>query len=370
MLEKVFFIGAVLLLVLSGCSHNQDSEDKDNYSAEVSVMTLKKQNIDAPMEFTATSVANKQVQIRARIEGYLLSKNYREGSYVQSGEILFTIDPQPFLLAVTSAEAALEGEIAKEENAVQNLKRVQNLFEQKASGQQELDTAIAAKRTQSALVSEAKAALAQAKLNLSYATIRSPISGWSDKVIQHEGSYIVPTQNGLLTTIYQSNPIYVDFSVDAISMEKIKKSINSSDNTLLIDIILPNGYLHPSKAKISFLSPTVDSLSGTRTVRAELSNPNGELVPGEFVKVRIKARMDNTLLIPHKALMQGAKGTYVYVIGKKNIAESRSVKVGEWVEHNVVILEGLKEGEQIVCEGNSRVEAGKAVKIDSAKKVQ
>ncbi|MDD5401191.1 MAG: efflux RND transporter periplasmic adaptor subunit [Sulfurimonas sp.] len=365
---KVFFVGTVLLLVLSGCSR-QDSEDKDNSPASVSVMILKKESLDAPMEFTATSVANRHVQIRARVEGYLLSKNYREGNYIQAGDILFTIDPQPFVLAVTSAEAALEGEIAKEENAVQNLKRVQNLFEQKASGQQELDAAIAAKRTQSALVSEAKAAFAQAKLNLSYTTIRSPISGWSDKVVQHEGSYIAPTQNGLLTTIYQSNPIYVDFSVNTLSMEKIKKAINGAGDTLA-DIILPNGHTHPNRAKISFLSPTVDSLSGTRTVRAELSNPNGELVPGEFVKVRIKARMENTLLIPHKALMQGAKGTFVYVVGKENIAESRSVKVGEWVEHSVVILEGLKEGEQIICDGNSRVEAGKAVKIDSAKKVQ
>ena len=370
MLKRIMFSAALLLIVLSGCGGQEDSKEKDHSAAKVSVMALKTQNIQTSIEFSATSVASRPVQIRARVEGYLQSRHYREGSFVRAGERLFTIDQKPFLLAVSSAEAVLDGEIAKKENATQNLKRVRMLFNQQASGQQELDAAIALERTQSALVNAAKAALGQAKLNLSYTTIQAPISGWADKVTQYEGSYITPSQNGLLTTIYQSNPIYIDFSVNAQSMVRIKKAIHSSNGILMVDVILPDGELHPHKGKISYFSPTVDTQSGTRMVRAELSNPNADLIPGEFVKVRVNTRLEDAILIPHKALMQGPKGTFVYVVDVNMKAEARAVKVGEWISHEAVILEGLSAGEQIIYEGTSRVDAGKTVKIATSKKAQ
>lgn len=369
MWKKEIFIGIVLISILSGCKDNEGLKDKEHPPATVSLMTLKKQIVESPVEFTAITVASRPVQIRARVEGYLQSRNYREGNFVYVGQTLFTIDQKPFKLAVVSAEAALDAELGKKENSTQNLKRVRNLYEQKASGQQDLDAAIATDRTQGALVNEAKVALAQAKLNLSYTTITAPISGWADKVTQYEGSYIVPAQNGLLTTLYQTDPLYIDFSVNAHTMETLKAEINNlHGKDILVDVILSNGGIYPNKGKLSFFSPTVDTVTGTRMLRAALSNPKGELVPGEFVKVRIRGIKRNAFVIPYKALMQGQKGTFVYVVGANKKAESRLVKVGDWIAHDVVILDGLKEGEKIVCEGNARVDAGKVVKIASSKK--
>jgi len=359
-------IAIVFIFSVSGCKEDSGVKDKENRPAVVSLMTLKRQHVEIPVEFTGMSVASRPVQIRARVEGYLHSRHYREGSFVRAGQTLFTIDQKPFRLAVASAEAALDSEIGKKENTAQNLKRVRNLFEQKASGQQELDAAITADRTQGALVNQAKVALEQAKLNLSYTTISAPISGWADKVTQYEGSYIVPSQNGLLTTMYQTDPLYIDFSVNASTMEMIKKlKYDQHYEEVVVDVILSDGSIYPNKGKISFVSPTVDSATGTRMLRAEIINPKGELAPGEFMKIRIRGLKQERIVIPDKALMQGAKGTFVYVVGAKKTAESRLVKVGDWINHDVVILEGLREGEKIVYEGNARVDTGKVVKIAS-----
>lgn len=364
-----FFIALVWIGLFSGCVNNQSSKEEQHPPATVSLLTLQMQNVEMPLEFNAITAASHPVAIRARVEGFLESQNYREGSFIQAGQTLFKIDSKPFTLAVTSAEALLDAEIAKKENSAQNLKRIRNLYAQKASAKQEFDAVIAVDRVQEALLNEAKVALAEAKLNLSYTKITAPISGWADKVTQYEGSYIVPAQNGLLTTLYQTDPLYIDFSINTHAMEMVKNEMQKHPaQEIEVDVILSNNYIFPAKGKLSFLSPTVDSVTGTRTLRAELSNPKGVLVPGELVKVRIRGVMNNAFLIPHKALMQGQKGTFVYVVGENKIAESRLVKVGDWIDENVVILEGLREGEKIVYEGNARVDAGKTVTIDSSKK--
>lgn len=363
MWKNEIIIGILLVLLLSGCKEDTGKE-KENPPAVVSLMTLKKHAVEIPVEFSAISVASRPVQIRARVEGYLQSRHYKEGSFVRAGQTLFTIDQKPFRLALSSAEAALDSEIGKKENAAQNLKRVRNLFEQKASGQQELDAVITADRTQGSLVNQAKVALEQAKLNLSYTTISAPISGFADKVTQYEGSYIVPSQNGLLTTMYQTDPLYIDFSVNASTMETINNlKSNPQSNEIMVDVILSDGSIYPNKGKISFISPTVDSVTGTRMLRAEIVNSKGKLAPGEFMKIRIRGINQERFIIPDKALMQGPKGTFVYVVGTNKIAESRLVKVGNWIGHDVVILEGLRESEKIISEGNARVDAGKVVKI-------
>ncbi len=364
MWQKEIFVALVWILVWSGCADNQGSKKEERPPATVHLMMVKKQNVELPMELTARTAASHLVQIRARVEGFLETQNYHEGSFIQAGQTLFTIDKKPFNLAVTSSAAALDAQIAKKENSAQNLKRIQNLYAQKASSQQDLDEAITANRTQEASVNQAKVSLAEAKLNLSYTTITAPISGWVDRVTQYEGSYIVPSQNGLLSTLYQTDPLYVEFSINTHVMEKLR---DANEKELSVDVILSDGTLFPNKGKLSFFSPTVDSATATRTVRAEVPNPKGSLLPGELVKVQIRGVMQDALVIPSKALMQGQKGTYVYVVGKDKIAESRPVKVGEWIAENRVILEGLQEGEEIVSEGNARVDAGKAVKTVSSK---
>ncbi len=365
MIKTIITLSLMLSMQLFlGCSKKDDSKDKDKPPAKVSLMAIKKDIVEAPLEFTATTASSKSVQIRARVDGYLQSINYRDGSFVKAGQTLFTLDQKPFNIAILSAKAALEIENSKKEYTSQNLKRLEILFEKKASGKQELDTAVAADRTQTALIDGAKAALEKAKLDLSYTKITAPMSGWADKALQYEGSYISGSQNGLLTTVHQTSPIFVDFSIPKDAMERINSWMrNNKKDELFVELILADGTIYKNRGKISFFSPTVDATVGSRQARAEFSNQMQEILPGEFVKVRLRGLNYNSIAIPHKALMQGAKGSFVFVVDENKTAQIRVVKVGEWIGDSVVIESGIKEGEQIIFQGNARVDAGKIVNI-------
>ncbi len=230
---------------------------------------------------------------------------------------------------------------------------------------------MAADKTQTALVNGAKAALEKAKLDLSYTNITAPMSGWVDKALQYEGSYISESQNGLLTTIHQTSPIFVDFSIPKEAMARINSLMNSEQkNELFVELILADGTTFKNRGKILFFSPTVDVSMGSRQARAEFSNPKGEILPGEFVKVRLKGLKYSSITIPHKALMQGAKGSFVFMVDENQTAQIRVVKVGEWIGENIVIQDGIKEGEKIIAQGNARVDVGKVVKVVPPKQIK
>lgn len=366
---KSFIAFISLVILLSGCKKDDIASKKVPQQAVVKLCEAQVQDVERLLEFSGVTEASRVVQIRSRVEGYLQTRDYTEGGFVKKGDTLFTIDPLTFKIALAGAEAKVSQERAKLSNLKDIYVRTKELWEQNAISKQDYDAALSAYDMQKAVVDSALSSLEQAKLNLDYTVIKAPISGFVDKTLQYEGVYINPQQNSLLTSIYVSDPLYVNFSVPQnlflSLMEAVKSKKLSSDISTGIsaDITLSNGKIIKNIATVSFLSPTIDQATNSRTLRALIQNKQFSLTPGEFVKIRLKGiKWDGAVVIPQNAIMQGAMGSFVYVTDKDSKAVQKKIEVGEWVDDKAIVSNGLKSKEKFICEGNARVMPGMSVK--------
>ena len=366
---KYFIIFISLVVLFSGCKKDDTSSKKAPQQAVVKLCEAQVQDVERHLEFNGVTEASRVVQIRSRVEGYLQTRDYTEGGFVKKGDTLFTIDPLTFKIALAGAEAKVSQERVKLSNLKDIYVRTKELWEQNAISKQDYDAALSAYDIQKAVVDSALSSLEQAKLNLDYTLIKAPISGFVDKTLQNEGVYINPQQNSLLTSIYVSDPLYVNFSVpqnlflslkDAVESKKLSSDISKG---ISADVILSNGKVIKNIATISFLSPTIDQTTNSRTLRALIENKQFSLIPGEFVNIRLKGiKYDGAVVIPQNAIMQGAMGSFVYVLDKDSKAVQKKIEVGEWIDNKAIISNGLKSGEKFICEGNARVMPGMSVK--------
>jgi membrane fusion protein (multidrug efflux system) len=369
---KSFILFISLIVLLSGCKKEDSSSKKTPQQAVVKLCEAQLQDVEKLLEFSGVTEASRVVQIRSRVEGYLQTRDYTEGSFVKKGDTLFTIDPSTFKIALAGAEAKVNQERVKLSNLKDIYVRTKELWEQNAISKQDYDAALSAYDMQKAVVDGALSSLEQAKLNLDYTVIKAPISGFVDKTLQNEGVYINSQQNSLLTSIYVSDPLYVNFSVpqnlflslrEALESKKISSDISNGINA---DVITSNGKIIKNIATISFLSPTIDQATNSRTLRAWIQNKQFSLTPGEFVKIRLKGiKWDEAVVIPQNSIMQGAMGSFVYMMDKDSKAVQKKIEVGEWVGEKAIVSNGLKLGEKFICEGNARVMPGMSVKIAS-----
>jgi len=364
MKDKVLVSVFLILVFLSGCKKPEE-QGKRPPSA---ITTMKISALDTNMSIgsTGTTEASQYVQIRARVDGYLNSIDYKEGSLVSKGQMLFRLDPKPFEATLNIAKASLFGSEASYQNAKRNLDRAKPLFEANAMSKQDYDSAVSAELTTKAQVESARAQVEQADLNLGYTYIKSPVAGFSDKAIVHVGNYISPAQNGLLTTVSQIDPLYINFQMSEnqyLSMSQAKNSGKMSGDANIISIHMADGSQFDNKGKLLFCSPSFDMNTGTMNCRAEVKNPNGKLRPGEFVRVTVGGTtLKSAILIPQKALLQGQKGRFVYVV-KDGKAEPKPVVLGEWIEDKVVVLQGLNIGDILAVDGVVRVMPNSEVKV-------
>lgn len=362
---KKIVIFSLLSISLFFTACQKKEEQKQKPPAVVSTISVKSEEINITTEATATTEASKYVQIRARIDGYLNSIEYTEGSTVGNGDTLFKLDQKPFEAALKIAKGSLAGAEANHQNAKRNLERIKPLYEANAASRQDYDNAVSNELSSKAALQSAEAAVALAELNLSYTSIKSPVTGISDKALVHAGNYITPTQNGLLTTVSQINPIYINFQLTENQYLAMQKNENSNKNSA-VNITMADGKSFEEVGKVSFCSPAFDVTTGTMNCRAEVKNPKGKLRPGEFVRVKVGVQKPQVaILIPQKALLQGQKGRFVYVV-KGSKAEPRPVTVGQWINDKVVILQGLNDGEQIAVDGIAKVMPNSDVKVVNA----
>ena len=310
-------LSSVLLLAMSGCERPkaQGMEPPPPGPVPVSVAEVQSGNFPAVLTATGQTQAFYTVQVYARVSGYLLKRSYTEGDKVAKGETLFELDPSDYKNALESAKAAYELASANHTNAQAILNRIKPLAQANAASQQDLDTATANERNTNAALMSAKASLEQAKLNLSYTTIKAPISGFADKSKIDPGTFIAAGANGLLTTIYQSDPIYVNFTFseneriahqNAIASGKL---IAPKDGKYDVELTLGDGSVLTKKGKINFIAPFIDSTTGTITYRAIIDNADHSLLPGQFVHVKVKGmEWKDVLYVPQKTVMTGDKG--------------------------------------------------------------
>lgn len=339
---------------------------------EVTSLTVTPRDAPAVFEFVAQTQSSRQVNIQARVSGFLEKRVYTEGGLVKEGQVLFLMDAKPFQVQVDAHAAELAKQQASLDMARANLERTKPLAEQDALSQKDLDDATGQFHAAEAAVEGAMAKLESAKLDLSYCTIVSPVAGITGAAQQQDGTYISP-QNSLLTTVAVLSPIWVNFSLSENELQKYRDQAARgvlrapATGEYEVEVLLPDGSLFPHIGRITFASPSYSAQTGTFMLRASVDNPDGVLRPNQYVRARIKGSIrPNAILIPQRAVQQGAEGHFVWVVGKGDTAEQRPVEVGTWQGDDWFIEEGLHAGEKVVVDGLLGLRAGVPLSVKPA----
>lgn len=365
----------VMIFTVCGCEkHNKDSAGKEQGPVEVTAMTATPKDTPVSFEYVAQVQSSRQVNIQARVSGFLDKRVYTEGAMVKAGQTLFVMDQKPFKVQLDQAEAALERHTAALNVARKNLARAKPLAAANALSQRELDDAVGNYQSAAAAVAQSKAVVEQAKLNLSYTVIKSPVKGITSYALQQDGSYLNP-ENSQLTTVAVTSPIYVNFSLSENDRLKIRNEIEKGllrgpgENKYTADIVLADGSIFPHTGQVTFANPMFNPQTGTFLVRITVDNPENWLRPNEFVRVRIKgATRPNAVLISQRAVHQSSKGHFVWVVGKGEKVEPRPVTLGDAHANDWFINDGLRAGDRVVVDGALGLSPGELVKVVSATK--
>lgn len=336
----------------------------------VAVQPVETDNVSIYGEYVGRINAQQNVEVRARVEGYLEQMLFDEGTYVERGQTLFIIDPRLYKAKVESAKARLNKAKARAEKAQRDLNRIRPLYEEHAASQLDLDDAIAAYETANADVVVSQAELTEAEMILGYTTVKSPISGYISERNADIGTLVGPGGKSLLTTVVKTDTVRIDFSMTSLDYLKSKaRNVNigqkddNRDWDPYVTITLADGSEYPYKGIVDFADPQVDPKTGTFSVRAEMPNEKRELLPGQFTRVKMLLDVrNNAVVVPSKALEIEKGGAYVYVVRPDSIVERRFVETGPELNNHTVIERGLQKGEQIVVEGFHKLNHGGKVK--------
>jgi membrane fusion protein (multidrug efflux system) len=335
--------------------------------AEVSAVTVEAKSLPVAFEYVGQTAGSREVEVRARVTGILLKRNFEEGARVKKGQSLFTIDRAPYEAALARAQADVAAAEARAEQAARNAARLKPLYAEKAVSQKDYDDAVSAEAISAADVKAVRARLAEVRLNLQYTRVESPVSGIAGRALRSEGS-LVSGPEVLLTTVVQADPIWVNFGIPDNEQARLEKEAQAGRLTLPkkfeVELRLADGSLHPVKGTLDFTDVRISPATGTREARAELPNAEGALSPGQFVRVILHGAVrPNALLVPQRAVLEGPQGKFVYLVNEQDQAESRPVQVGEWSGDAWIITEGLKGGERIITDGLMKLGPGAPVKV-------
>lgn len=301
---------------------------------------------------------------------------FSEGTFVKKGQTLFVIDPTVYKARLNKVRAQLNKAKAQAQKASRDLARIRPLHAQNAASQLDLDNAEAAYETAMADVAVCQADLTQAEITLGYTQVKAPISGYISQRGVDLGTFVGPSATSLLATVVNSDSVHVEFSMTALDYLNSKnrnvtlgQRAKDRDWDPYVTVTLADGSIYPFKGVVDFADPQVDPKTGTFQVRAELPNPDRNLLPGEITKVKLLMDVrENAIQIPQKAITVEKGGAYVYVIGKGNRVEKRFVETGPEVDNNIIVERGLVAGEKIIVEGIHKLQHGTIVKISSSNK--
>lgn len=353
---------AVVIIVLRPKHHLEDLH-------VVSVDTVRTRNVEIYGEFPGRIRAQQFVEVRARVEGYLEKMMFEEGTYVKKDQILFIIDPKQYKAQVDRAEALVTKNKAMALKAERDLARIRPLFEQKASSQLDLDNAVAAYESAKADVQVSEANLTEARLALSYTTVRSPISGYISERHVDIGTLVGPGSQSLLANVVKSDTVLVEFKMTDLDYQKSKaRNVNLGQKDTsrhwdpYVTITMADKSVYKYKGLVDFADPLVDAKSGTFSVRAEMPNPDRELLPGQFTNVKVLLDVrENAVAVPTKAIIIEKSGSFIFVLKHDGIVEKRFIQTGPEVENTTVVERGLNPGEVIVVEGEHKLSHGMKV---------
>jgi RND family efflux transporter MFP subunit len=321
--------------------------------------------ISSFLEFTGTTEAVNSIEIRARIPGYLQNINFIGNTDVNKGDVLFTIEPDSYKAKRDRAFANLKSSEAELLRAQKDLERMEKAVKSDSVSKQKVSTVKSQRDQAAAAVLAKKASLAEAELELSYTKVCAPIGGRISRHFVDVGNLIGSSENTLLATIVDIDPIHVYFKVNERILlkrlkERVKEGINKKDAEVYIGLTDEDGY--PHKGKVDYIDNRVDSATGTINVRAIVPNPDKTILPGMFVRISApNGTNDNALLVEEKSLGTDFNGKYLLIVGKNNLVEQRPVVTGNLIDGMRVIKEGLSDGEAYIVSGLQFARAGMPV---------
>ena len=350
-------------VVLSGCSRTQEPKAQATAGAPpapVVVQNVVAQDIPAVYEYVGQTAGSREVEVRARMSGILLKRNFTEGGAVKQGQSLFNLDADPFRAALQRAEAEVASAEARHAQAARNLARLKPLWEAKATSQRDYDDAVSAEAVSRADTQRAKAQRTQASLDLRYTRVEAPISGAVSRSLASEGTLVSGPQL-LLTTITQTDPIKIRFGVADTDQMRWRTEVDAGqlklpqNSAFEVEVKLADGRTYSRRGKVLFSDTRVSRSTGTVEAEAEISNPDGALMPGQFVRVRLLGAMrPQALQIPSRAVLEGPQGRFVYV-AQDGKAVPRPVQVGEQLAGGWIVKQGLAAGDPVIVDGTARI---------------
>jgi membrane fusion protein (multidrug efflux system) len=304
----------------------------------------------------------REVEVRARVSGILLERLYSEGEHVEAGEILFRIDPDQFRAEAARARAALAVEEANLGQARRDRDRIVPLYERNLASQRDRDTALAAFESAEAAVAAARAALRTAELDLSYTDVRAPIAGLTSREVRSEGSLVTAgDDSSLLTYIVQAETLFVDFAIADGDAELVRAALAEHGDKVGIRVTDAQGRAIAGMGRIEVVAPRVDDATGTVAIRAVLDNPDG-VVPGRIVRAHVDGvSIPNSLVIPKRAVMHGAQGSFVWTVDGDSRVAIAPVELGALAGNDVAVTAGLTPGARVIVDGILKVGPGAPV---------
>lgn len=361
--KQLLKISCVLVGVslISACGEKPQTTSQTPPPA-VSTYVVTMKDVGDYREFVARTVASKEVEITARVEGELIERAFKEGAIVNEGQTLFKIDATTYITALESAKADLASRVAGAQGAARDLKRGNEVASQGYISQADLDKLITNDSQAKASVNVAKAALEQAELNLSYTTIKAPFSGHIGKVNFNVGNIVSPA-TGSLATLTATNPIYVSFGVEesefvSYLQQKTAEGGNKGDH-FDISIRLPNNTIYAEKGQMTFADTKIEQGMGTVELRAVFDNPNDIILPGLFVTLLAESKVKtSSALIPQASVQESQQGKFVLVVDEQNKVAQRIVKLGRRINAMWLVESGLNANERVIIEGLQKVRSG------------
>lgn len=355
-----------LAFVMTGCGQGGDTSGGHDGkpgggmpAMPVTVIEAHAQSVPIVIEQVGQVEGSKDVEVRARVSGFLTRRRYAEGAKVKKGAVLFDIDREPFEIALEQAKAALEQSMANLEKATREVKRLTPLIEAKAVSQKELDDAKTTLQSAEAEKLSAVAHVRNAKLDLSYTAVVAPITGITDRAQYSEGTLVGSgAASSLLTTMHIIDPAWVRFAFSEEEARQLRRSIGKAS----VKLVLAGDRPYPLTGKLNYTASTVSTQTGMVAMRAEFPNPDSQLLPGQFARVLVTIGERKAFLIPQAALAQTAQGPVVFTATPENTVAPHPVKTEGWLGNDWVVTEGLNDGERIITDNLMKLRPGAPVK--------
>ncbi len=333
---------------------------------EVTVVLVETKSMPMAYEYLGVAEPSKTIDIRARVQGFVETRDFEEGSLIEQGAQLYAIDAAPFRADRDIARARVHEAESRRRLAEQELQRVKSVCEPGAVAAGDIDKKEAERASAAAALELAQAQLAKAELELGYTIVKAPLSGVVGKSLKEVGSLVDGNQNSLLTTLKQVDPLYVTFHMQESDYLLWRNSVDSHEIVLeeglqepYLELVLVDGSIYDQKGRIDFEDSSVDRRKGSVEMRGVFENPGHTLKPGQFLKVRVKGwRRPNVPVIPQRAVGQAGDGSYVYVVGPEDKVEQRTITIGPWSDSECGVVEGLQSGERVVVEGLTKLRPG------------